>query len=174
MISAQIGDYARASTLTGQLDEQYPHGTFVQKFWLPMIRGEVALRQGKGAKAAALLSSAEPLDPSIVDGFISPLQPVYVLGQAWLVDGDGAKAADAFRRLTEHPGLLLNSSLGALAVLGQARAYSLSGRPVEAARAYQQFLTQWKDADPGIPLLQQAQREADRAQRAAAHSSPGK
>ncbi len=174
LISAQIGDYARASTLTGQLDEQYPHGTFVQKFWLPMIRGEVALRQGKGAKAAALLSSAEPLDPSIVDGFISPLQPVYVLGQAWLVDGDGAKAADAFRRLTEHPGLLLNSSLGALAVLGQARAYSLSGRPVEAARAYQQFLTQWKDADPGIPLLQQAQREADRAQRAAAHSSPGK
>jgi hypothetical protein len=61
-----------------------------------------------------------------------------------------------------------------LAVLGQARAYGLSGRPVEAARAYQQFLAKWKDADPGIPLLQQAQREADRAQRVAAHLSPGK
>ena len=173
LISAQLGDYAQASTLSGQLDEQYPHGTFVQKFWLPMIRGEVELRQGRGAKAAALLSSAEPLDPSVVDGFISPLQPVYVLGQAWLVDGDGAKAAAAFGQLTEHPGMLLNSSLGALAVLGQARAYSLSGRPVEAAKAYQQFLATWKDADPDIPILQQARREAERAQRAAAHSSPG-
>jgi hypothetical protein len=36
----------------------------------------------------------------------------------------------------------------------------LHGRHADAKAAYQQFLSAWKDADPGIPVLQSAKIEA--------------
>jgi hypothetical protein len=35
----------------------------------------------------------------------------------------------------------------------------MSGDPAKARAAYQDFLTLWKDADPDIPILKQAQAE---------------
>jgi hypothetical protein len=49
--------------------------------------------------------------------------------------------------------------LGALAHLGLARAYALSGDPAKARAAYQDFLTLWKDADLDIPILEEAKGE---------------
>jgi tetratricopeptide (TPR) repeat protein len=163
LVSAEIGDYDRASSLCATLDKQYPHGTFVQNYWLPVIRAEVELGKGRGTKAISLASAAEPLDPSVADGFsISPVFPEYVLGQAYLVAGDGAKAGDEFNKLIEQRGMVLNSPLGAFALLGRARAFALAGRRAEAGQAYEAFFTIWKDADPGVPLLRQARAEADR------------
>jgi len=163
LVSALIGDSKDALALIGTLDKQYPNGTFVQNYWLPVIRAEIELRQGGGAKAASLLAVAQPLDPSVADGFsISPLFPSYVLGQAYLAAGDGNKAGDAFQNLIDHRGMVLNSPLAALAWLGRGRAYALAGRPAEALQAYEEFFNTWVDADPGIPLLRQARTEADR------------
>jgi hypothetical protein len=53
----------------------------------------------------------------------------------------------------------VNEPIGALAHLGLARAYVLQGDTVKARAAYQDFLTLWKDADPDIPILQQAKTE---------------
>ena len=39
------------------------------------------------------------------------------------------------------------------------RAYVLSGDTVRARESYEAFLALWKDADPGIPILKQAQNE---------------
>jgi hypothetical protein len=52
-----------------------------------------------------------------------------------------------------------NEVIGALAHLGLARAYALSGDAAKAKAAYQDFLTIWKDADPDIPILKQAKAE---------------
>jgi eukaryotic-like serine/threonine-protein kinase len=49
--------------------------------------------------------------------------------------------------------------LGALARLGRARAYFMQRDTAKAKAAYQDFLTLWKDADPGIPILKQAKVE---------------
>jgi eukaryotic-like serine/threonine-protein kinase len=46
-----------------------------------------------------------------------------------------------------------------LAHLGLARACVLQGDTAKARTAYQDFLTLWKDADPDIPILQQAKAE---------------
>jgi hypothetical protein len=43
--------------------------------------------------------------------------------------------------------------------LGIARGSALAGDTVKARKAYQDFLTLWKDADPDIPILKQAQSE---------------
>ena len=48
---------------------------------------------------------------------------------------------------------------GALARLGVARAYALSGEMSKSRTAYQDFLSLWKDADPDIPILKQAKAE---------------
>ena len=55
------------------------------------------------------------------------------------------------------------------AVFGLARAYALQAAADPAARnkartAYQNFLTLWKDADPDIPIYQQAKAEYARLQ----------
>jgi len=57
---------------------------------------------------------------------------------------------------------VLNSPLGAMAILGQARSLAVAGRQPEAGEAYSRFLSLWKDADPGIPMLQHARAEAAR------------
>jgi hypothetical protein len=40
-----------------------------------------------------------------------------------------------------------------------ARGSALAGEMAKARKAYQDFLALWKDADPGIPILQQAKTE---------------
>jgi hypothetical protein len=49
--------------------------------------------------------------------------------------------------------------IGALAHLQLGRAFVLSEDKIKAKAAYQDFLALWKDADPDIPILKQAQAE---------------
>jgi len=80
-------------------------------------------------------------------------------GQAYLLMQDGTAAAAEFQKVLDHRGIALNFPLGALAHLGLGRAYSVAGDAAKARTAYQDFFALWKDADPGIPILQQAKTE---------------
>jgi eukaryotic-like serine/threonine-protein kinase len=53
----------------------------------------------------------------------------------------------------------MNFPLGALAHLQLGLAHALAGDTAKAKKAYQDFLTLWKDADPDIPILKQAKAE---------------
>jgi hypothetical protein len=55
--------------------------------------------------------------------------------------------------------VVLNEPISALAHLGLARAFVLSGDSAKARTAYQDFLALWKEADPDIPVLKQAKAE---------------
>jgi hypothetical protein len=46
-----------------------------------------------------------------------------------------------------------------LAQLGLARAYALQRDREDGRKAYEDFFTTWKDADPEIPILRQAKAE---------------
>jgi hypothetical protein len=72
---------------------------------------------------------------------------------------DGTAAAAEFQKVLDHRGIALNFPLGALAHLGLGRAYSVAGDAGKARTAYQDFFALWKDADTGIPILQQAKSE---------------
>jgi Tfp pilus assembly protein PilF len=87
------------------------------------------------------------------------MYPVFVRGEAYLSARQGSEAATEFQKILDHSGIVVNQPIGALAHLGLARAYVLQGDTAKAKAAYQNFLTLWKDADPDIPILQQAKAE---------------
>ena len=92
------------------------------------------------------------------------LYPVYVRGQAYLMQRNGSAAAAEFQKFIDHRGLTANFPLGVLARLDLARAYVLQGNSDNARPAYQDFFTLWKDADPDIPILKQAEAEYSKLQ----------
>jgi hypothetical protein len=87
------------------------------------------------------------------------LYPIYLRGQALLLAHEGKQAAAEFQKIIDLRGIVLNFPLGALAHLQLGRAYVLSGETARAKTAYHDFLALWKDADPGIPILTQAESE---------------
>jgi hypothetical protein len=76
--------------------------------------------------------------------------------------GRHREAAAEFQKILDHPGIVLNDPIGPMARLQLARALSASGDRAKSAVAYKDLLTLWKDADPDIPVVQQAKAEPAR------------
>jgi hypothetical protein len=85
--------------------------------------------------------------------------PVYLGGEAYLRVKNGHAAASEFQKILDHSGVVGNEPIGALAHLGLGCAYALSGDSTKAKTAYQDFFALWKNADPDVPLLNQAKAE---------------
>ncbi|MGA8762109.1 MAG: protein kinase [Candidatus Sulfotelmatobacter sp.] len=154
---AQIGDDREAQKIVARLNDDFPHDTFLQQYWLPSIRATIEVSHGNPSKAIELLQVARPYE---LGGFGSaPLIPAFVCGQAFLQQKNGQAAAAEFQKVLDHSGIVLNWPFGALARLQLGRAYILAGDPAKARAAYQDFFALWKDADPGIPILKQAKAE---------------
>ncbi len=157
---ARAGDAPQAQKLADSLNKEFPVDTMVQGYWLPAILAALKLHAGNGVQALELLKTAAPYDLAQNEPFqFGTLYPVYLRGQAFLLTRQGQQAAAEFQRIVDHRGIVLNFPTGALARLGLARAYALQGDTLKARSAYQDFLTLWKDADPDIPILQQAKAE---------------
>ena len=91
--------------------------------------------------------------------FFGSLYPAYVRGEAYLATHQGAEAALEFQKILDHRGIAVGDPMGALAHLQLGRSYALAGDRIKAKTAYQDFLALWKDADPDIPVLEQAKTE---------------
>ena len=149
---------SRAQQLADDLERRFPEDTVVRFSYLPVLRARMALNQGDPAKAIELLQVAVPYELGArLD--LGPLYPIYVRGEAHLAAHQGTEAAIEFQKILDHRGVVGSDPIGALAHLQLGRAYTLSGDKIKAKAAYQDFLTLWKDADPDIPILQQAKRE---------------
>ena len=160
MALARVGDQAHAKSSVEELEKSNPLNTVLKVYWLPTIRAAIALNTGNSAQSLVSLEAATPYDlggpPPMQSG---TLYPAYVRGQAYLAARNGPAATTEFQKLLDHPGVVLNFPLGALARLGLARAYSLSGDIAKARTAYQDFFALWKNADPDIPILKKAKAE---------------
>jgi hypothetical protein len=84
---------------------------------------------------------------------------VYLRGEAYLQAHQGKEAAAEFQKILDHPGLVLNGPIAALAQAQLARASALSGDPAKARDQYEWFFTLWKDADTDIPIFLAARSE---------------
>ena len=173
---ALAGDTAKAESVAQDLEQRFPLDTQMQMLWLPAIRAQVALDRKNAAAAETAVqapSDAELGTISFVPN-VSCLYSVYVRGESYLAAGQGSAAAAEFQRILDHGGIVWNCWTGALARLGVARANAMEagaaqGADADAARvralaAYRDFLTLWKEADLGIPILIAAKAEYARLQ----------
>jgi eukaryotic-like serine/threonine-protein kinase len=151
------GDSAQAKQLANDLSNRFPEDTVLQFMCLPTIRAAAALWSGDPGKAMDALAAATPYE-------LAFLYSVYLRGGAYLATHQGTAAAAEFQKILDHPGLVVNRPIGALAHLELGRAYALAGDNAKAKAAYQDFLALWKDADPDIPIYKQAKAEYSKLQ----------
>ena len=154
-VFAMCGQGQKAEANAASLNKEYPLDSFLQKSELPQMRARLDLQRGNAEKAIEELRPAEWSQL----GFIELGIPVYLRGLAYLQNKQGAEAAAEFQKILDHRGALGPWPYWTLAKLGLGRALTLTGEPVRARTAYQDFLTMWKDADPDIPILKQAKAE---------------
>jgi eukaryotic-like serine/threonine-protein kinase len=157
------GDSARATRLADDLEKRFPQDTIVRFNLLPAIRAGIALDGGKADKALEVLATGARYEMAqTAEDLNFVLYPVYLRGEAYLAGKQGTAAATEFQKIIDHPGLVQNELIGALAYLGIGRAYSLTHETSKAKAAFEQFFLVWKDADSDIPILKQARMEYGR------------
>ena len=163
LVLAMAGDDAQAQSLADDLERDFPEDTSVRFYYLPTVRASLALNHGDTSKAIEFLQANVPFDlgvpRSATFAYFGALYPVYLRGLAYLATHQGTEAAKEFQKILDHPGITIGDAFSALARLGLARAYALSGDTAKARTAYNDFLTLWKDGDPEIPILKKAKVE---------------
>jgi eukaryotic-like serine/threonine-protein kinase len=164
-------DAARAGKLAQALNKTYPRDTQVQSLWLPAIYAQLGLNQNNPNLAINTLQSAAVVEfgqiPFVAN--LSCLFPAYIRGEAYMAAGQSANAVAEFQKILDHGGIVWNCWTGALAHLGAARAHALQsktsrGADADAARVraladYKTLFLLWKNADPDLPFLKEANAE---------------
>jgi tetratricopeptide (TPR) repeat protein len=159
---ALAGDVPQSRALAQVLAREFPEDTAVQFMYLPALRALFSLNTPTPDAAAAIhaLQAASHYDLAIGRvGFIGRfggLYPIYVRGLAYLAARQPAEAVGEFQRILDHRSIVLVDPMDAMARLQLARALALSGDTVKAKAAYEDLFALWKDADPGIPMVNQA------------------
>ena len=157
---ALAGDTANANSLIADLEKRFQQDTVVQSQYLPMARAVLALNRGDAAAAVRALAAASPYELGHNnDDFTFALYPVYLRGESCLAAKNGSAALTEFQKILDHASIVGNEPIGALAHLGLARSYSMSGNIAKAKTAYQDFFALWKNADPDVPILKEAKAE---------------
>jgi DNA-binding winged helix-turn-helix (wHTH) protein len=156
-------DTSRSEELANDLEGRFPDDTSVKFSYLPTLRGLLTLNRGEAAKAIELLQLTVPYElgapHSSMHGFFGALYPVYVRGEAYLAAHKGTEAVAEFQKILDHRTIVVSDPIAALARLQLGRAYALSGDTAKAKTAYEDFLALWKNADPDIPVLKEANSE---------------
>ncbi|MBV8728503.1 MAG: protein kinase, partial [Acidobacteriia bacterium] len=157
----------RAEALVRDLDRRFPESTVVQFGHLPFLRAQLALNRRDPARAIEILQPAAPYElgwqGASTGGFSGSLFVIYVRGRAYMAGHRGTEAAAEFQKIIDHIGVVSNDpTIVVAARLQLARALALSGDHGKAKSAYEDFLKLWKDADPAIPILEQAKAEHER------------
>jgi tetratricopeptide (TPR) repeat protein len=116
------------------------------------LRGDLKSTQGKSDEAIALLEKAVGKEKDV--GYGEPPQysrpELESLGFAYLRAGKWVEARKAFQDE------MITRPASGHALYGIAQSYELAGDKNGAKRAYVEFLTAWKNADPDLPMMEHA------------------
>jgi serine/threonine protein kinase/tetratricopeptide (TPR) repeat protein len=146
------GETAPAAAIAEEVNRRFPIHTIRQSIDLPLLRATIEFKRGHAVRAVELLEPPRPYE-------LARAEVIFLRGKALLESRKGREAAAEFEKILRHRGLILVGILYPLSHLELARAHSLAGDTAQARKYYQDFLALWKDADPDLPLLQQAKAE---------------
>ncbi len=149
---AWAGDSTRPERIIDVEGKKHPKNTVLQQGGIPQVRAAIAIKRGNPAAAVEALKPASQLE-------LNDLGPTFYRGLAYLNMKQGKDAAAEFKKIIDRKTIQPISPLHPLSQLELARSLALTGDTAGARTAYQDFLAQWKDADPDLPLLTQAKAE---------------
>jgi len=149
---AEFGDARHADALLAADVKKTPANTLLTQVYAAEQRAAADLRRGQPTAAIDALRTAAPYEMRTLD-------IPYLRGQAYLAARDGAHAAAQFRKILANRGVEPVSEHYQLAHLGLARALRLTGDVAGGRKAYEAFFTDWRAADPDMPLLAAARAE---------------
>jgi eukaryotic-like serine/threonine-protein kinase len=146
--TGQVAKALKSAELAGR-DRSY--ATQINAVNLPLSRAAASLAQNRPDATVVQLGSMDRIDR------VHP-EAIYLRGLAWLRLRKGAEAAGEFQKIIDNKGNYWGLFYS-VSYVGLARGAALAGDSPRAKRAYKDFLTLWKDADPEIPILKQAKTE---------------
>jgi len=153
---ATCGEISQTQTIIAELTRRSPKDTVLNKILLPLVQARVELQRGNPAQALQLLEPTRSFEGYAL------FQIAYLRGQIYLNQQKGGDSTAEFQKILDHRGWQPTSPLYSLARLGLARAAALTGDKGRARQAYQDFFVLWKDADPDVPILQEARQEYEK------------
>jgi tetratricopeptide (TPR) repeat protein len=148
------GDAAQTAQALNQEEEtatKRQSDVLINAIRLPMLRAASALKHDHPDEAIAILRP-------VMNYERGRPEVIYLRGLSYLQGGRGAEAAAEFQKIIDHKTLNWGPFYAASHV-ELARAAAIAGDNARARKAYQEFLTLWKDADLGIPILTKARKE---------------
>jgi tetratricopeptide (TPR) repeat protein len=153
VVLAMCGDKAQAEALAKEIQQQFPEGTVANGASVPSIHAAIALKANQPQAAVDALRAAVPFEAG-------QFAPAYLRALAYLQLKSANEAIGEFQKMIAHRNAYwLFSSVSPAMYVGLARAYALAGNSAQARKAYEDFFTLWKDADPDIAYLQQVKKE---------------
>ena len=150
---ALIGDLKDAEAGLKVQDLAHPPSSAWEAKVGSNLRATILLQEHRPAEVAAVLEVARPYEGSGLDSW-------YLRALGYAESGQQDKAVSEYRRILAARQIDPVNVDIPLAELGLARSLVAVHRVGEARAAYESFLTSWKHADPDLPLLITAQREA--------------
>ena len=160
---ALAGETTGSESQADDLERRFPRDTVVRFTYVPTLRALAAVARNEPARAIELLQANVPYEravpPTAFNFFFGSLYPVYVRAQAYAASGQHQQAVAEFQKILDHRGLMMGDPAAARALLEKARSLARGGDQMGARAVYQDFLSLWKDADPDVPVLAQAQAE---------------
>ena len=153
-VYSAAGQDQKAASLIDQARRERPQDAIIEKIWIPRIEARSEMRHGKADAAVQTLAASQSYEdgPNYLDTHL-------LRGEAYLAGGQAGNATSEFRTfLARRVGASFNFRY-ALAQLGLAHALAAQHDTAGARTAYQDFFALWKNADPDIPVLKEAQAE---------------
>jgi Flp pilus assembly protein TadD len=156
---------ARVMVLDGQEQEaqkhmsdllhEHPTDTFLNELDAPIALASSQLGSGQASAALHTLDRTKAFDFGTRAGFL----PNYLRALAYLRLKRPEDAAGEFNAILGHRGVGPLNPILIVSELGLARTYALNGDVAKSRAAYDTFFAEWKTADSGLPILQQAKAE---------------
>jgi tetratricopeptide (TPR) repeat protein len=147
----------KATAVADEIQRTHPNDTIAINVAVPMIRAIAALRPANPAKA----DPAKAIDfaNSAALYFHDNPSVLCARGLAYEQAGRYAEAQQDLQKVLEIKSHSGPDIIFAFAQLESGRVFQKQGDTPKARIAYQNFLAAWKDADPDVPLLHEAQAE---------------
>ena len=168
LAEVHAGNLAAARVHLESARKLYNPNEAAERWWYHCLEGEIALEAGDLMAAETAFAAGEP-ERRMFFNNSNPIPTVFgnnLLMRDWparikKARGDLLGAIEVYRKLLT-PGI--NNKWVAVYeprfVLEMARLYEQAGDKAAARRAYQRFADLWKNADPGLPELQEARQRS--------------